>query len=335
MRHVSASLSLASAAAALALITATVVAPESSAGATRVNAVSAGAELAARGAAVKLAPTCTTVPTSVFAKVFMVSVVLSGPFPSKGPVSFFGRTIRVNGKVVIASALGCGYDHDPSNPATIGVALTYLTEPSSPPAISIVKQMCAAMDLNSSYARLKVGSYACVQGHTGAMQSANGLLALDNVVVELFGSQSPNQTVSLLHAVVPYVVKAKATAKKQPVVSVTSSVYAVQNGTIEVDLACGGASCGGNITIGATSSTGPVTIALTHYSVPGSGQMAFHIGLTPEGAAFIAAANGVTLSLTLTVTVVNGATVTQKIALDTGGAPPTSTPTTQPTTTAP
>ena len=139
--------------------------------------------------------TCKRVPTSLVAADLGATMTFTGTQWPHGVLSLFGKSVLVNGKALVVTQLACGYAHNPKDLSQIGVSISYLAEPSAARAASIAAAMCRTMrPFATSYTSPVVGAGGCVQGHTGYMQSANGEFSTRNVVVSLFGAQSPAQT---------------------------------------------------------------------------------------------------------------------------------------------
>jgi hypothetical protein len=282
-----------------------------------------------RRAEVRLAPTCHTVPTSLVARDLGTSVVMHGPGSSEGPLNSMGKNVLIGGKIVDVEWWTCTYDHNPSNPSGMGVAVSYLDEATAARALTIVKAMCSTMrSVSPAYVAYSIGAKACLQGHTGPMQSANGLLAVGNVVVALFGSQSPAQTLVLLRGIAALVAKAKVPLQK-PVIRIRSSQFAVANGALAFQLTCSMAKCSGDVTFTETSTAGPVVVAESPYVLaPVPTPTMFDAVLTSAGSSFFASAPSGSVQLTLTVTVSGGTAVSTPVNVTTGAVTTTTTVTT-------
>ncbi len=282
------------------------------------------ATIAPRGARVLLAPTCSTVPASLVARILGTSVTKSGPGSSTGLLNEFGQNVLVGGKTLKVTWWSCDYDHNPVTHVGLGVSVSYLTEPTAARALSITKALCSTMrPFSSSWATPRIGSTACLQGHTGAMQSSNAFLAEGNVVVQLFGSQSPTQSLALLRAIAPLVAKAHA---KTPVITVTTTQYAVTNGYVSVGLSCTGADCAGVVTLTAPINGATVTLARVPYQMGKASQMSLNVTLNPEGTNYLGHPSSGPVTVTLTVTVGRGRTVVQQISVSSGVSPTTTSP---------
>jgi hypothetical protein len=289
-------------------------------------------------AAVLLAPTCKSVPTSVFTRDLGASMIFTGTSYPNGRVIFFGKTILVDGKPISVVWLSCGYSHNPANPASLGVAASYLATSSAAKALAILRAMCGAMrSVSPDYTAPKLGSGSCVQGHTGPMQSANGLVAIDNVVIQLFGSQSPAQTLVLDRDVTKLVAKARTTTtttlpslgpqRNGPMISTTTTQFSVANGFMALTLKCVRAKCAGVVKLTAATPTGTVILAQTQYLMPMSTTKPIDLTMNAAGSNFFASATTSPAQVTLTMTVAGGATVTNQINVSVV-APPTSVATT-------
>jgi hypothetical protein len=87
------------------------------------------------------------------------------------------------------------------------------------------------------------------------MQSANGLVVFDNVVIQLFGGQSRAQTIKLAPDIARLVATAKSTTTttlpgpgtpaKGPMIGVTTTQHNVANGFMPLTLKCTRAKCVG------------------------------------------------------------------------------------------
>lgn len=288
--------------------------------------------------------TCKTVPTSVISAGLATSVTFAGTsFPS-GKMTLGSTTVIVNGAPLNATWIACDYLHIPGDTASLGVSVSYLIEPSAAKALAAMKAMCSALrSFATNYTTPAVGNGACIQGHAGAMQSANGFVASRNVVIQLFGSQSPAQTLNLVRRITPIIARTNwtstllapgGTITNGPVISVMTTQFNAGSGFVPITLHCTKARCSGAINL--TDSTTSTVVATTHYNVLSSSTITQNVPFTVAGSNFFATSTVNPAHLTLTVTVAGGKTVTLSI-LVTLNTPPTSavTTTTDVTTTTP
>lgn len=269
---------------------------------------------------------CTAVPTPLVARALGSSMTLNGPAPASGVLTYFNKVIRVKGRAVRASWIVCNYAHDPSNPGGLGVAITYIVESTSAEATAIARSMCAALRaVSPDYKSQKIGSVACEQGHTGPMQSANGVVAVARVVIELFGSQSPAQTVTLARDITPVIARAKwgTAVTAPPILMITTNQFAVENNSIPLDLYCKWGTCTGTAEVTVPSSTGPDVLAQAIYTLTKGAQTTVELALTTDGSAYFTNPGNSQTQVLLTITVKGAKTISRQIAVSTTS--PTST----------
>lgn len=317
-------------------------------GPVRTGAAMISLDAAPHAATTYLTPKCSTVPTSLVAKVLGESMFLTGTGYPNGQVVFFGKVVLVGGKPLNVTWLACNYAHNPVGLSALGVSVSYLSTSSSAQALAVVKSMCAIMrSISPSYVAPSIGAGACEQGHTGPMQSANGLVAVGNVVIQLFGSQSPAQTLALMRAMTPLIAKSPTSTTttmpsaqngtgKRPVVTVTTPSFSVMNGVIRVGLHCAGAPCSGSVTFSEATASANITLASANYALHTSMNKSIAVAVTADGANLLSGAPSNTLVAMLNVTVKGGRSINEPVTLATGVASttvPTSTSTLPTTTT--
>ena len=291
-------------------------------------------------------PSCKTLPVAQVTRILSTSIVAPVVGWPSGVLNEMGQQVLIGGKPLTVHWLDCNYAHNPKDPSSVGVDVSYAVEPTSAKASTIVKAMCSAMRLHtSSYQAPRIGNGACLQGHTGYMQSSNGVLAVKNVVVTFFGSTSPSQTSALIGVVARILAVARistTTTMPQPknpngpVVKVTSTQYQVGNGMIPVRLSCVKAKCSGVIQLTTSTSSGTVILAQGKYNMPSGSTMTFNVSLTTTGQSFFAATTDNPIQAKVNVTLGGGKPVNAAITVYTGSSsPPTSavTTTTEVTTT--
>jgi len=265
-------------------------------------------------------PSCTTVATALVARALGSSMVMNGPMPSSGVLSYFNKVIRIKGKVVRASWIDCNYRHDPRNPGSLGVDITYIVEPTSAQATDIARSLCAVMRaISPDYTSQRIGSAACVQGHTGPMQSANGVVADTKVVIELFGSQSPAQTITLARVITPVIAKAKwgTSQSAPPVLLVTSNQLVIENGVIALGLNCKWGACTGTATLTLPTSSGSNVLAHANYSLSKGELLTVDLALTDYGSAYFGNPANSPTQAQLTITLKGAKTISSQVSVAT------------------
>ena len=285
-----------------------------------------GVSRGARATVTTRALTCKVVPTAQIAAALGTSQTFTGTGYPHQTLSIMSRTVRVGGQIVSGTWVSCGYAHDPKTMAGMGVNISYLPVATAAKAAADLKATCATMrPVASSYSSPSIGSGACLQGHTGSMQSSNGFLAVHNVLASFFGSQSPAQTAALERVVARYLVTAaKWTVNTSPgqttsntqLVFVTTTQFVVGNGVMVLQLRCGPAKCVGTAQLTGMSAGSPVVLAKSPYMIPKATSMAIRLSLTPEGTAFFTSTAQNPVSLTLTVTVAGGKTVNMPVQVE-------------------
>lgn len=128
-------------------------------------------------------------------------------------LSVMGTNVLIGGKTTTVTWQNCGYAHDPSDLSQMNPAVSSLNEATDADATTALNAICSAMKPESSnYSTPAIAEGACVQGHTDGMQSSNGFLAVDNIVVQIFGSTDPVQTVALEKSITPLVAAATSSS---------------------------------------------------------------------------------------------------------------------------
>ncbi|MFI5034883.1 MAG: hypothetical protein ACHQFZ_01595 [Acidimicrobiales bacterium] len=287
------------------------------------------------GVPATISPTCKTVPASLFATDLGLSMVTNGGTVQRQLLSISGQTVRVGGKPITVQWQQCGYAHSRTNLGEMNLTLSYLAEQSATRALVILRAMCSSLrPVSTNFSSPAIDSGACLEGHTGVMQNSTGLVAVKNVVVFLFGSQSPTQTLVLLRGIARIVAKVKPTSGSPnsgsgPQIAVTSNSFTVANGFLPLGLSCSRARCSGVAQLSVTTSTGMVVLASTDYMLAKSTSATYDLALTAAGVSFFAPASVNPIAVTLTVTAVGGNTVSRAIQVY------DATPPTLPTTTVP
>ena len=292
--------------------------------------ISASAEFQPRVAARTL--TCKIVSTSLIGRDLGTSVVLSASgvngAPNPSPFILFGKTLRVGGKVFLESHLDCNYMHNPKDLSSMGVALSYYIEATPAKALAVVKAMCAIISATgpSNYSTPRIGNGACVQGHSGYMQSANGVAAIRNVMVYAFGGQSPAQTIALLQSIAQAFAAAPITTTSmmnsqpvkgtKPIVTIKSTQFNVNNGFMALALSCKGSRCQGVVQLTEPTNAGPVILATAKYVfLPGSSKT-LNMSLTAQGVTYFSSASSFPVQLQLSVTVAGGKSLSLTVAVN-------------------
>jgi len=288
-------------------------------------------------------PTCKTLPAAQVARVLGTSIAAPVAGWPNGPLNVMGKEVLIGGKPLTIRWLACHYAHKPNDPSSSGVDVSYVVEPTNTRASSIVKVMCSVMrSASSNFQAPKLGAGACLQGHSGTMQSSNGILAVNNLIITLFGPTSPSQTSALMGVLARLLAHVRFSTtttmpqqqnSKGPVVKVTSTQYQLGNGMIPVRLSCARRKCSGVVQLKAATSSGTVILAQGKYNMPPSATMTFTIALTPAGHSFLTSTADNPIQATVFVTVGGGKSVSIAITIDTGGSPPTTAVTTTTTVT--
>jgi|GEM_PF-2876494 len=324
------------AACSLTVANATSFASISWTGQTGLVGVKAAAQAAHSTAAVT--PTCKTLPAAQVARVLATSIATPFAAWPNGPLIVMGKQVLIGGKPLTIRWLDCRYAHNPKDPASSGVDVSYVVEPTAAYAAEIVKAMCIVMrSVSPAYQAPKLGNGACLQGHTGVMQSSNGILVVKNVIVTTFGSPSPSQTSALMGVIARLLANVHFSTTttlpqqlnpKGPVVKVTSTQYQLGNGMIPVRLSCAKAKCSGVVQLTGADSSGTVILAQGKYNMPPSSTMTFTIALTPAGRSYLSTTTANPIQAKVVVTLGGGKWVSVAIAIDTGESSPTTAVTT-------
>ena len=281
-------------------------------------------------------PTCQTVPTSLFTTDLGTSMIFTGTSASNGRVTMGTMLILVGGKPLTGEWMICSYAHNPKNLGETNLAVSYFDAPTSSKALAVLKAMCVGLrSFATNYTTPAIGNGACVQGHTGYMQSSNGLLAVGHVVVQLFGSQSPAQSTALARGIAPRITKANwATTfssgppKYVPDVVISTTQFNTANGFMPLSLSCTVAKCSGVAELTELGVTGTVVLATTPYSVLKQSKGIFNLMLTADGSNFFGSASTNPVQVKLQITVAGGKSVDRVITVSYA-----TTTTTSPTTT--
>lgn len=265
---------------------------------------------------------CNIVPASVATSDLGVAMFVNGP-------GNHSQQLSVNGKKLNLNWTDCTYAHVPGDVAATGFELSFLFESSNAEASSILQASCASLrTIASNYSTPAIGNGACNGGHAGGQQTGQGFMAVNTVVIEIFGNQSPSQTLALLKSIAPFLTAAnvnKAIGTGSPGtgspgtgspsggpgvgVVVASAAYSVVNGSIALKLRCGKAKCSGV----AELKKGAVVLAKARYVVPKAKTKTVSLVLTTRGQSAFSNAAVAPVHVTLQVTVSGGRTITRKI----------------------
>jgi hypothetical protein len=262
--------------------------------------------------------TCTIVPASVAASALGMAMFEIGPMNTSQQLSVNGQTVNLNWTE-------CTYSHEhistPTGMGGLGFTLSFVFESSNAEASAILPALCKQVQSISSpgsYSTPAIGNGSCAQGHTGSMQSSNGVLAVGKVVVSLFGSTGPAQTITILKSIAPLLTpanvnKAIGTSSAMPATGVmlASHAFSVTNGNIAVTLRCGKEKCSGV----AELNTGRVVLARTRYVLAAGRASTVNLALTTSGQSAFSNAAVTRVQVTLDVTVLGGKTFTRTIAV--------------------
>jgi hypothetical protein len=140
-------------------------------------------------------------------------------------------------------------------------------------------------------------------------------MAVNTVVVEIFGNQSPSQTVGLMKSIAPYLTaeNIKKAVGPGPVsgpgILVATHTLSVRNGSISVTLRCVRATCSGV----AELNRGAVVLARSRYLVPKAKARTVKLALTTSGQSALRNAAITPVQVTLQVTVSGGKTLSKDI----------------------
>jgi hypothetical protein len=255
--------------------------------------------------------TCKLVPARVAASDLGVAVFVNGPGNHSQRLSVKGKTLNLNWT-------DCNYDHVPGDLAAMHFTLSFVFESSNAEASSILHASCASLrTIATTYSTPAIGNGACAQGHGGGQQVGQGFMAVDTVVISIFGNQSPPQTVTLLKSIAPFLTAANVkkvigtgSAPGGPGVLFASHAYSVTNGSIAVALKCIRAKCSGD----AEMKNGAVVLAKAPYVVPKGKTRTVNLALTTSGQSAFSNAAVTPVQVTLQVTVFGGQT-TSRMAL--------------------
>jgi len=264
-------------------------------------------------------PSCDTVPVSVITAGMGVSMAQGSANP------FDAIPSQINGKTVTLDWQACTFYHPPFNVDMNSFTLYYLTESTAAPAMTYFNDFCASMHaIASNWSTPVFGDGACVQGHGGAMTVASGYMAVNNVVVQIFGALLPTQVSAVLQRAASLV----AAAKGGPVpgsaaynetlpgmatgVTVTSLNYSVTNSSVPVTLRCKSAKCSGVAELRGTTGI----LAKSRYSIHTAKRaVVVALTLTAPGVLAFANASVMRVQVTLRVTVKGGRTTTKTISI--------------------
>lgn len=264
-------------------------------------------------------PSCYTVPVPVITAGMGVSMVQRSANP------FDQIPSQINGKTVTLDWQACTFFHPPYNTAMNSFTLYYLTESTAAQAMTYFNELCASMHaIASNWSTPALGSGACVEGHGGGMTVAGAYMAVDNVVVQIFGALLPAQATALLQRIAPLVAAAKGgpvpgsgvtlpgTTTGATGVRVTSLKYSVTNGSVPVTLMCQSARCSGVAELRGTAGI----LARSRYNIhTATRPMVVKMALTAPGALAFANASVMRVPVTLQVTVKGGPTTTKMISI--------------------
>jgi len=232
-----------------------------------------------------------------------------------GPASH-GQKLSVKGKTLNLNWTDCKYAHVPGSVTAMGFALSFLFESSKAEASSILRASCASMRaIGGNYSTPAIGNGACAGGHAGGMQTGEGFMAVNTVVVSIFGNQSPSQTVKLLRSIAPFLTAANVRkvigpgSASGPGVLLASHVYSVANGSIALRLGCVRANCSGV----AELKNGAGVLAESRYVVPKAKTSTVNLALTTSGQSAFSNAAVTPVEVTLQVTVSGGKTISRPI----------------------
>ena len=272
-----------------------------------------------------LIPTCATVTASAVGSAFGESMSEAAPSYPHGPLSFGNTPILVGGKSLDVTWIACTYQHKLGVVTGLGVSISYLVEYSSSQALAIVKAMCAQLrTFASNYTTPADGDYACAQGHSGSMASSNAVIAVRNVVVNIFGSQGPVQNLALVHSVAVLVARAPTSTTTttpgqpnsvSPKVTLSASTFAMGHNFIAVRLRCAGQNCMVSVSFSRRLSMKVVILAASKFMLPKSSVRTVDVRLSSAGSRFLKSATTSLVAAKLTVVVMGGATINKTVKI--------------------